>query len=278
MAEIELYHRTADSITQQELAILGKEEESATSSPEELGLPISSHALYFRDARTGNHRRYHYKTFSNEERQLHVLLHKNKQYQWLLAEAYETFEDFIENSYAFIGSANSTAWPLRDYGNIFFNDLPSKQYDWYLDQAKNKNNTPTSILNIYRKKFPELKTIAASNNLNINLDLAIILIEKLRHIIVHKGGIVENREDFTIKVLEQAGLYNNGNPAQKNTDFIRMFFGGDEYSNLITILEIQVEPLMSIEVHVSRFSKLTNYLMAYALLIYDSIASDNKRG
>ena len=63
-----------------------------------------------------------------EDRRLSVILHKNKQYQWLLSEAYEEFEDFIEAAYAYAGYADNNFWPLKDYGNISLQDLQNKEF------------------------------------------------------------------------------------------------------------------------------------------------------
>ena len=46
---------------------------------------------------------YGYKERRLEDQKRAVWRHKNKQYQWLLAEAYELFEDFIESAYGFAG-------------------------------------------------------------------------------------------------------------------------------------------------------------------------------
>ncbi len=94
------------------------------------------HNMSFRNAKTGDAIFYGFKELSIEDRYLHVLLHKNKQYQWLLAEAYEEFEDYIENAYAYYGSINNSFWPLRDYGNIFLSELKNKDFYWYVEQAR----------------------------------------------------------------------------------------------------------------------------------------------
>ncbi|MFP1935764.1 hypothetical protein ACLED3_10180 [Lonsdalea quercina] len=44
-----------------------------------------------------------YRNNNVEEQTYLLLLHKNKQYQWLLVEAYETFEDFIKSIYGCAG-------------------------------------------------------------------------------------------------------------------------------------------------------------------------------
>jgi hypothetical protein len=233
--------------------------------------------MTFYDARTGIIKFYNHKKRSLEDRYLHVLLHKNKQYQWLLAEAYEEFEDYLENIYAYYGGINNAFWPLQDYGNISLSELGNKDYAWYAEQAKKKKDIPHSILNRFRKQFPELMTVEATNKLEINLSLAVTLIEKLRHVIVHKGGKVSSKEAFIKLTTQQSGLYNNGNISRDYVNFINLFFGQNEYENLITLLEIRVQPEIPLDIHVSLFDKLTGYLMAYAFLIYEYINSSIAR-
>jgi hypothetical protein len=67
-------------------------------------IPLSTHNFFFRTADfSQKYFFYGYKERRLEDQKLAVLRHKNKQYQWLLAEAYELFEDFIESAYGFAG-------------------------------------------------------------------------------------------------------------------------------------------------------------------------------
>ncbi|MFT7293014.1 MAG: hypothetical protein ACI87Q_000860 [Pseudohongiellaceae bacterium] len=267
MSEIELLHRSTKELANRELRKINEYAGSIKDNDELKELSSSHHNMKFNDVKTGNSRFYDQTKLSLEDRYLHVLLHKNKQYQWLLAEAYEEFEDFLENVYAFYGYVNNTFWPLKDYGSITLSELSTKDFDWHAKQAKNKKDAPKSILNKFRSQFPELVKIEKNNALKTNLALAITLIEKLRHIIVHKGGKVDSKEEFIKLVAQESGVYNNGNISQQNADLINLFFGENEYENLITILEVHVQPEIPLDLHVSLFGKLTNYLMSYAFLV-----------
>lgn len=273
MAEIELFYRAARDSAKKELISISENAKSLENHPDLKDYPASAHNMSFNDARTGTPRFYHFIKMSFEDCQLHVLLHKNKQYQWLLAEAYEEFEDYLEGIYAYYGMVNNTFWPLKDYGNISLSELNGKDHAWHTCQASKKRNIPHSILNRFRSEFPELKNVEAKNNLQINLSLAVTLVEKFRHIIVHNGGKVSSKEDFIKLVAENSGLYNNGNISKDHIDFINMFFGKNKYKNLITLLEIRIIPDIPFDFHVSLFCKLTEYLMAYAFLIYEHVES-----
>ena len=271
MAEIELFHRATKNIAKKELIKLNEYANNLKSNPELQEHSKSLHNMSFYDLKTGDNIFYGFKELSVGDRYLHVLLHKNKQYQWLLAEAYEEFEDFIENIYAFYGSINNSFWPLKDYGSISLSELNEKNYDWYLEQARKKKDTPKSILNRFRKQFPELTKVEVNNKLDTNLSLVITLVEKLRHIIVHKGGSVDNKNEFIKLVTQESGLYNNGNINPQHIELINQFFGENEYENLITVLEVRVQPEIPLDIYVSLFGKLTNYLMAYAFFLCKQI-------
>lgn len=276
MVDIELLHRVAKDSAKKELQKIIEYSESIKDKPELQNLSASLHNITFYDAKTGQVVFYDHKELSIKDRYLHVLIHKNKQYQWLLAEAYEEYEDYLENIYAYYGKFNKAFWPLKDFGNIFLSELEDKDYFWYLEQARKKKDIPHSILSRLRKQFPKLYEDEKSNKLKVDLSLTIVLIEKLRHIIVHKGGKVSNRRDFIKLTTEQSGLYNNGNIAQEHLDLINLFFGDNEYENMIALLEIRVQPEFPLDIHVSRFNKLTGYLMADAYLIYEHIKSTHQ--
>lgn len=212
---------------------------------------------------------YGYRERSLEDKKRAVYRHKNKQYQWLLSEAYELFEDFIETTYAYAGYTDRSFWPLKDFGNVSLAELEEKDFTWFVHQAKIPQR---EILSRYRKKFPQLVYLETQNRLNINLSLAVVLIENLRHIIVHKKGIISNRRAFIEKVLKASGLYNNGNFCLKHTEFIEKFFGSGEYENTIYLLEVPVDPAYP-DTYVDTFENLSNYLLAYAHLVMECLTS-----
>ena len=275
MAEIELYYRAAKDIAKKEQQKIAEYLEYLNKNPQLKDVSSSLHNMSFYDAITGEIRFYNFKELNPKNRYLHVLLHKNKQYQWLLAEAYEEFEDFLEKIYAYKGYKDNDFWPLKDYGNIFISDIKTKDFKWFLERAKQKKDIPHSILNHFRKRYPIIAKVENDNKLRVNLRLAVILIENLRHIIVHKNGIVSNKQDFVINTLKKSGLYNNGKYDEKNYHLITSFFGDKEYENLITLLEIRVHPEIPLDIHVSLFNNLTGYLLAYAYLIYECVNNEN---
>jgi len=207
ISKIQLFQRAIKANTEKEIKELNEFAINMKKQPKEIQeIGKSLHNLSFKSAIDGNHIFYDFKKISIEENYQSVIFYKNKQYMWLLAEAYEEFEKFIEKVYAFIGFKNNNLWPLVDYGKITLPELNQKDYVWFLERAKNKQGTPQSILSYYRNNLSEIAKVESKNALKINLKLAIILIENLRHIIVHNHGIVENKDDF-IKQLALCASY-----------------------------------------------------------------------
>jgi len=271
MAEIALYQSAVKDPANKRITSLIEYKNRMKDNPDLLELSRSRHKMTFYDAKTGYLRSYGYREKTIDDQILQIKLHQNKQYCWLLAEAYEEFEDFLEAAYAFMGFKDQDNWPLRDYGNITIPELSSKDFEWYLEKSKNKKDVPSSILNHFRANYPNLAKVETNNRLRVNLKLAIVLIAFLRHIIVHKGGIVDNRADFTKLVLTKVGLFNNGEPNPEYLSFIEQHFGGGKYENNILLLEVRIRKDIPLDFHYNVFGTLTGYLMAYASLIYENI-------
>ncbi|TAK69840.1 MAG: hypothetical protein EPO19_07075 [Betaproteobacteria bacterium] len=271
MAEIELFQRTAKDAAKDELKVLLDYGKRMEELPEYKDMALSTHNMTFRDARFGQLRSYHHKSLSVEDCQQEVIFRKNRQYQWLLAEAYEEFEDYVHKLYAYCGFNDVDFWPLSDYGSIRLSERNSLGFNWYIGQSHKKKGAPRSILVRFRQSFPLLQRHEVKNALGVNLALAIILVEELRHIVVHNGGKVKSKEAFIELVAKGAGFLNNGNVALENRELIEQFFGADKYENLIALLEIRVRPEWPIERYVCRFGILVNYLMSYGFLLYEVV-------
>ena len=67
------------------------------------------------------------------------LILKNKQYQWVLTEAYELFEDYIESLYACAGYIENDFWPASDYGSVSISDIGKKDLTWFKGNAEKKD-------------------------------------------------------------------------------------------------------------------------------------------
>ena len=214
-------------------------------------------------------------TESRAEHQRHtVYKYKNKQYGWLLAEAYEEFEDFLERIYSHIGLNNRNSWHLEDFGRAKLPDLDDKPFEWYLDKVRNKYRLKhRDLLTRIRSLYPELKPVEEENIYNVQVRVAVKLIENLRHQIVHTRGIVTNLNDFVKHVLERSGLWNNGKPRPGLVQFIEKFFQHDSATYSISLSERRTAPPGSpLDAYVDVWDELVTYLIAYAYSICNCVS------
>ncbi|MNJ41806.1 hypothetical protein D3C77_367460 [compost metagenome] len=207
---------------------------------QELGIkdiPRSVHNMIYHDLRTGHAKVYGAKRLFLDDLVRSAHIHKNRHYQWVLAEAYEAFEDFLEHIYAGMGYVDFDFWPMSDFGNIRFSDLPTKDFTWFLSQASLKKNKPNSILNCFGNTLKELKDIELRNQLDCHARFELCLISKLRHLIVHNSGLAKNKDEVIERTLKEAAINEKSKAILsakanrffkklKNTDEIHVFLLG----------------------------------------------------
>ena len=269
MTQIHLYQRAMDRISKKELTELFEYKKTAEENDIPENMTSSYHSMVFPVAKDGSYRTIGSQRNSIEDRKNLIFFHKNKQYRWLLAEAYEEFELFLKKVYAYAGYKDTNFWPLSDFGNISLNDLRNQNFSWFIFRTKSIRSLK-DLLNRFRKQLPNIQKIENDNYFNINLRFAVILVEHLRHTIVHNSGTVLDKSLFIEKVLKEAGLYNNGSIDSLYLEFINNFFGNDEYENSIVILEVVVDSI-PIETRISKFGHLTNFTTSYAHMIYEEL-------
>lgn len=269
-SEIEMIQRAAKATSKRELIELNRQYEILEQDPELKRMSTSLHNMSFRSPFSGNHIFYDFKEKTIKERANDVFLYRNKQYQWLLVEAYEEFKIFLVRAYAYYGKKDNDFWPLDDYGNITLSEITDKDFSWYLEKTKNKDIK--KITHAFRKKFIHLKKIEANNSHELNLRMVVILIEKLRHHIVHTEGKTSEPSQVIEKVMKESELFNNGNPPEKELDFANSFFLTNEHhKGLIVLLEIQIEEHLPLDISYDVFINLTRCLLSYAYIIYSLI-------
>jgi hypothetical protein len=271
VAEIELMLRAIRAATKMEMQLLLKNEEAIKQLPGDDVTHISMHNMSFRDVRTGLHVFYDHRDLTINEAKLHLLLRKNKQYQWLLVEAYEAFEKLLVQLYALVAARGLDCWPMKDYGNITIAEARQKDFHWYLDQARKKKDLPHSILIPLRKNFPAVASAETRNFQNIHLGFAVAMIARLRHQIVHNRGWTESQQQLVLDVAKQVGLYNNGQVAKQQLDFAGRFFGDGEYSNMVALLEVATHPNIPLDTYVCRLGALLDILLGYSNLLVQAV-------
>ena len=274
MTNIELHQRSAKNISEKEYSRVVENHEKVL----ELGYSEKNLKSYdrmsFKDAKNGDYQFYGKTIRSVHDIKASILYHRNKQYQWMLAEAYEQYEIFLYGVYASLGGLEMDVWPLCDYGSKTAEGIEGHDWGDYFVLAKKKRNSPGSILNVLRLKFPEIAQVENNNAFGINLKFLVSLIELMRHVIVHKSGVVDDRQVFIELVFNKSGLSEN----DELTNVINFFFAYKNKPGVITLLErpdqneIDGIPLPFYQ---NVYSQLVGYLMAHAQLITESINQGN---
>lgn len=207
------------------------------------------------------------KEFSIDEYfSIHVKI-RNRQYQWLLVEAYEAFEGYLKKLYANIGYFDNDFWEQKDFGKISISEIKDCDPNWFVQQVKRK--TPDSILKQIHKKMPILDAILVhkkrDNPQEVDYKFMVNLISKLRHIIVHCNGITD-KSKFTEKCLKEIGRNGNGIENQKYIDIVSWYFGIEQLSNTVCLIEVGD----STEKHMQydRLNDLVEVIASYAMFIH----------
>ncbi|EPF0046341.1 hypothetical protein ACSN7J_003945 [Enterobacter hormaechei] len=216
----------------------------------------------FHSPYTGTLESIDHKTLKIEERIEIVELHKNKQYQWLLSEAYEVYEDYLEDLYACIGFIDHSFWPARDFGDISLTEIPQQDIAWFRTQVKQKKDKPKSILYSLRKKIPSISQIELSNENNVHYQFATLMIENFRHIIVHNNGNFNNKAEFTKNLLHKSGIKNNFKPNLET--YINKYTGNKDGIDFILLLEQHIAGKF---MFLDKLDGLINVLLSHALII-----------
>ncbi|MBF8740222.1 hypothetical protein [Pseudomonas guariconensis] len=191
-------------------------------------------------------------------------LHRLKTYQWLLAEAYEAFEDFIEIVYADCGVRGSELWVKPDKWKY----EGSKDISHYYNPRRKSNGTPYVQLKALRERSAHFRKYETKEGRNYRV--AFVLIEKLRHLIVHEGGYCLDFDGFMKSIQRELS-----DVSMKNVrSYVESYFIPHRDALLVDLLELPAEdgPIGAYHDYMSGFFKT---LIEYALLVKESIEIDH---
>lgn len=274
LVDIQVYRKIVREGTNEQVKRLSEFIEDESEDEDKLIRFLSMQSMYFQEFQTGELVRYGF-IESNAEHQLRrVLEQKNRQYGWLLVEAYEEFEDFLERLYAYLGKKNRDAWHLEDFGRAKLPELDDKPFEWYLKSVRTKYRLRhRDLLTRFREQYPELKSVEESNIYNVHIRVAIELIENLRHRIVHTRGVVDDLDEFVRQVLKKCGLWNNGNPRTGLRKFVESYFYKKSGSYIVWLSERRAAPReVPLDVYYDVWDQLIVYLIGYAYSICNCVS------
>lgn len=283
VAEVELFRKVVKETTQKEIARFRELARADAESPLHEGLShfMSSQRMSFCDPETAYLEPYGFNESRVEDRLQQLIRHQNRQYGWLLVEAYEEFEDFLRRTYAWLGKHDWRAWRLGEFGNIRYEELQSKPFDWYLDAVKSKfGRDPTAILDRLRDLDPDFASTEARNKCRRNLRLSIELIANLRHKVVHARAQVSDRSGFIEQVLKNSGAWCNGEPKAEDLELVETYLSPDPDDCFVRLLEVPA-PLPAaappqarriLQPHFDICGSLVSDLVADAVLVCRSVS------
>lgn len=198
--------------------------------------------------------------------------HKRKQYQWLLAEAYEAFEDFLEESYAAAAMRKPGVWWMSDFGNVVPGDVDERDFQWLLGQARKKKDRPFSILERFRACSERFSRLEEQNATGANYRIAFVLIEKLRHVIVHNHGYIDDLDQVVTRALPQTGK--GAKFKESMRDIFTSYLESHDGRDIICLLEVGVaenDPLHRLGGYTDSLGHLFKLLVSFAALVSETV-------
>lgn len=255
IAVVQHYQRLSESVFKQTVKELIEKknqlEQLDAETKEIFETNLSVYSIY--NPYTGIIQPYSVNKTSIAERVNQLHLFKNRQYQWLLAEAYELFEDFILSIYDIAGNSDIKLRLAKDKAN----ELDKKELKKKVHQ----------IMNHFRLELPELKAIEHENKIQKNLRLYINIIEKFRHIVVHKNGRTENSELVIEQILKSSCLFSDNQRAPEARAIVGSYIGTGDIDGLLVLVEKPIFEVGGVSMHVNRHEDLVNVLLSYALVL-----------
>ncbi|WP_291590069.1 hypothetical protein [Comamonas sp. UBA7528] len=259
VAVIQHYQRLSANVAKQTIADLQARDRDLTlldsETHELLGHSINVFSFY--SPYTGMISPYSHARLTPKEMARLVHLHKNKQYQWLLVEAYELFEDFVVSLYELV---------RRDHTHFRL----SKDANAVMPPSELKKKVPL-IIDMLRKKLPELAKIEVNNQINTNLRLHSRMAEKFRHVIVHKNGKTDNVETMIEDILNWANLAGDKARGPAARAHVASYIGGGDVAGVIVLVEQPIFQADGLTMNINRHENLVNALMSHALVMSQSL-------
>lgn len=194
-------------------------------------------------------------------------LQQLRAYQWLLAESFEEFEQFVVKAYGYCGFAGIDIWNQPED----WRPGKTKEIGHYLGKFKSKDRSgvPFIQLNAFRANSEYFARHETNGLSGTNYKVMFALIEQFRHRIVHNGGYCKNLRVFLDGMQKRLP----GISRETYTPFVESYFFLHGDRHLIDLLEYEAfnddgTPNGGFHDTLPHFLKL---LVEYAQLVVDSI-------
>lgn len=187
-------------------------------------------------------------------------LQQLKTYHWLLVEAYEAFEDFLENAYAFCGVIGIAIWERpKKWEHEGSHDL--KHY--------NTKRKPYGQLEAFRNASEHFARFEINGPTKRNFKVVFVMMERLRHVIVHSGGYCD---DFKSMIDNMQGSL-KGMDMKVVREYADLHFMQHRGRRLVDLFEVQHKDEAGLETGFDQDVLLgfLRMVVEYAQLIMESI-------
>lgn len=198
----------------------------------------SSHNMFYRNMQTNTCIFYDYRERSIEQLNEDVISLLNNQHQWVLIEAFECFEKFIEKCHI--------------QSRVICPTLPERV----------RNKGLAGFLERFREHLPSLDKDETVNHRKINYRSAIALTEYLRHVSVHNGGRIINKEKFAKKLQEKVQQHNKGKHDININNYLNIFIRDNRGRHEINLLKIQNKK--SDPINMDPLATIIDWLLTYS--------------
>ncbi|MCH1921570.1 hypothetical protein L9G15_19295 [Shewanella sp. A3A] len=225
----------------------------------------SSHNMWFERADNREIVGYGRMRLSHKDIRSLLIKQRNRQYQWLLAEAYEAYEDFIEKVCAVVGARDATLWNNKQKLKL----ENAIGYQMIIDTIRKSTSEFSSmkLLKSLRNRFDQIKQLEKNNAFKSDLRFFLSLIEQLRHQIVHTKGIIGNTNLFFKRVLKGIGL-------SRSTEWEnRIRFYLDEHIDGTAVIFLSDRPVNENSIlpqYINVIDHLISMLLSHALIVVEA--------
>jgi hypothetical protein len=190
-------------------------------------------------------------SLGNDDLIEHLKLHHNSELRWLLVEAYELYQKYIDEIYAILGLYDKNIWSMERNKS---KEIHKKKYDSIEDIKKlikegSNRNIKTFDQLIDLRNF--IKNLYFFEQKDSDYFFIIVLISQLRHNIVHNQGLIKqdelkekiyfylNKRDDSLNLISE--LKDNLNRDDEYSSYISSFFGKNKYKDMICVTNIPMD-------------------------------------
>lgn len=263
-ALVEEERRLVKSLIHREFEHLAEQKERAKAAGITGGPVVQS--MSFGDMRQRRHVFYGYKDPSYDQVISSLAVSHNRQYQWLLAEAFELFEDFLVDAYGCAGALDPATWTSQDLRAIGVH--AGQGPAWWVAQARGLRRAPSAKIVLERLRLlPGVRELEEDNAHEIDYKIALLMIERMRHVIVHNRGRVASKDEFATAILSDAGALSGGKPKPEDAAFVGQYFGDGRLNTTILLLEHHLPPKGPVRQHIDMWDELLGWMLSYAHML-----------